>query len=363
MGGSPGIKGAPMSTYRSSDEYADLRKRVATFTGDAPVFTRADIRAAGVDESAIKPLLRRGCWVRLHHGVYVDATQLADATPERLDLLNCAAAQRALPVTALAYGPTAAIAHGLPVDRALLGNVHLLREPGHDARALSRRITSPIHLANVHLHAHRLPADPTTVGGVLSVDLAQAAATTALFSTEDWAVVTMDAAAWRRPDVLPSLTEIAGLIAHVKGAGTLAAAVDLVRAGAQTPLETLSRLRLIRCGIEEPQLQVTLRAGGSVIAVVDMLWPERRVVGEADGLLKYADRDSLVAEKVREDRIRDLGFRVVRWTWDEIMSTPQEVARRIQRASVEGRSRRRDVRGTDGRIGSAEGVRLFGRPA
>jgi hypothetical protein len=118
-----------MSTYRSSDEYADLRKRVAAFTGDAPVFTRADIRAAGVDESAIKPLLRRGCWVRLHHGVYVDATQLADATPERLDLLSCAAAQRALPVTALAYGPTAAIAHGLPVDRVLLGTVHLLREP------------------------------------------------------------------------------------------------------------------------------------------------------------------------------------------------------------------------------------------
>jgi hypothetical protein len=198
---------------------------------------------------------------------------------------------------------------------------------------------------------------------VLSVDLAQAAATTALFSKEDWAVVTMDAAAWRRPDVLPALTEIAGLLAHVKGAGTLATAVALVRTGAQTPLETLSRLRLTGCGIEEPQLQVPLRSGGSVIAIVDMLWPERGVVGEADGLLKYADRDSLVAEKIREDRIRDLGFRVVRWTWDEIMSTPQEVARRIQRASVEGRSRRRDTRGTDGRIDSAEGVRLFGRPA
>ena len=59
---------------------------------------------------------------------------------------------------------------------------------------------------------------------------------------------------------------------------------------------------------------------------VDFGWPELRTVGEFDGLWKYGrllrpgeePADVVVAEKLREDEIRDLDLRVVRWTWPDL---------------------------------------------
>ena len=59
----------------------------------------------------------------------------------------------------------------------------------------------------------------------------------------------------------------------------------------------------------------------------DFGWPERGVVGEFDGLVKYGRgrttvdedmADVVWREKQREDRIRETGLGVVRWTWPEI---------------------------------------------
>jgi hypothetical protein len=41
--------------------------------------------------------------------------------------------------------------------------------------------------------------------------------------------------------------------------------------------------------------------------------------------------DVVFAEKRREDALRDLGFQVVRWTWDELWPF-DEVVERIRRA-------------------------------
>ena len=64
----------------------------------------------------------------------------------------------------------------------------------------------------------------------------------------------------------------------------------------------------------------------------DFAWPGHRVIGEADGLLKYADRRDLLAEKQREDDLRRAGWVVVRWTWAEITRTPRLVVTRLRRA-------------------------------
>jgi hypothetical protein len=64
-----------------------------------------------------------------------------------------------------------------------------------------------------------------------------------------------------------------------------------------------------------------------LIGFADFAWPG--VVGECDGRLKYADRDVLWAEKRREDRIRALGLRVIRWGWDDAWARPGWLCRRI----------------------------------
>jgi very-short-patch-repair endonuclease len=49
-----------------------------------------------------------------------------------------------------------------------------------------------------------------------------------------------------------------------------------------------------------------------------MLWPEARLILEADGLGKYTAAE-LRREKRRELRLRALGYRVERVGWDDIV--------------------------------------------
>lgn len=71
----------------------------------------------------------------------------------------------------------------------------------------------------------------------------------------------------------------------------------------------------------------------------DFAWLERRTVGEFDGEVKYGRflrpgetiEEAVLREKLREDAIRDQGWQVVRWTWDDLW-TPQVIEDRILRA-------------------------------
>ena len=79
-------------------------------------------------------------------------------------------------------------------------------------------------------------------------------------------------------------------------------------------------------GLPRPQLQVPFAdVHGRIRARVDMLIG--RVVGEADGALKYADPAAIFAEKQREDWLRDIHrVEVVRWVPAE-MRAPQAAPR------------------------------------
>ena len=71
-----------------------------------------------------------------------------------------------------------------------------------------------------------------------------------------------------------------------------------------------------------------------------------RTFGEFDGSVKYGrlrrpgeePEDAVFREKVREDRVRDLGSEVVRWIWSDLQQ-PQALADRLQRALTRGRRR------------------------
>jgi very-short-patch-repair endonuclease len=67
-------------------------------------------------------------------------------------------------------------------------------------------------------------------------------------------------------------------------------------------------------------------ADGRLVARVDFLWPGQRTVGEFDGKIKYGRLlkpgqsldEVLYDEKLREDALRDLGWQVVRWRWQDL---------------------------------------------
>ena len=79
--------------------------------------------------------------------------------------------------------------------------------------------------------------------------------------------------------------------------------------------------------------QVDIRDAAGFVGRVDFL-VEGRIVLEFDGLSKYAGadgREALAREKTREDRLRALGFEVVRLTWSDL-DRPEQVAQLVRKA-------------------------------
>ena len=98
------------------------------------------------------------------------------------------------------------------------------------------------------------------------------------------------------------------------------------------------RVLIARFQVPTPVLQWEVPTRGRADRT-DFAWPEQRTVGEFDGRIKYGRLlrpgqragDVVFAEKLREDAIRDAGFRVVRWVWDELDGF-SDVVERLRRA-------------------------------
>jgi hypothetical protein len=327
-----------MTPSRRELEHIAIRQRVHDHAEPHHgIFRRADLDALQIDHGVIRFFLKHGWWTRLHHGVYIDSDVLANATDpiQRVRILSTAALA-ALPGPAYAFGPSAGGLHGLAVDRYLLQGISIVRPRDTDQRALHRKVTAVSELGEISVHRHAIdPAATTEIDGIPVVDRRTAAITTAARSDLMWAVATLDSLLW--DDHMPP-DELAACIdpwRGLRGIGIVRQAAKLARHGAQTPLESISRLRLVSSGIPEPLLQFAVYDPDGLIGYADMAWPDLKVIGEADGLLKYQDRSDLIAEKAREDRMRDQGWIVVRWTWDEILRTPHVVVARIRRAMAE----------------------------
>lgn len=107
--------------------------------------------------------------------------------------------------------------------------------------------------------------------------------------------------------------------------------VELASPLSESALESLARLMIVDAGLPAPELQVRIPTAGGTFRV-DGLWRRRRVVFEADGMVKYAATDALTLEKRRQEYIERAGFRVVRLTWDDVTRDPIESVARLRRA-------------------------------
>ncbi|KGN38879.1 type IV toxin-antitoxin system AbiEi family antitoxin domain-containing protein [Knoellia subterranea] len=99
--------------------------------------------------------------------------------------------------------------------------------------------------------------------------------------------------------------------------------------------ETRLAILALAAGIRlVPQVQI-LDIDGEVVARVDFVVEGTKVIVEFDGKVKYTDGglDALFAEKRREDRLRRLGYTVVRVTWADLQS-PARVVAWIQSAAA-----------------------------
>lgn len=299
--------------------------------------TAADLAALGLSANEVSRLLRTTDLRRIRRGVYSNDPEPSDQIAGYREL--CLAVARVNPASVLSH-VSAAVLHGLPTFNHQYATVHLTRL---DGSAHGRRRPG--------LHIHRGALDAVDVGQVADARVtgpARTAVDLARTVSYERSVMVGDAAlhAGVRPaDLERLLLDARGL----KGIGAARRSVAFWDGRSDTPGESLSRIRLTAIGLAPPVLQLEVWIEEVLIARGDFGWPEEGVIGEFDGKIKYGramlkkgqtSGDAVFAEKRREDRLRDLGWEVVRWTWADL-SRPEEIRSRFDRAFLRARQRRR----------------------
>lgn len=117
---------------------------------------------------------------------------------------------------------------------------------------------------------------------------------------------------------------------HVRAARS---AADLVRAGAESPFETLLRLLILDAGLPEPECGFELRdGGGRWIGWFDLAWPRWRVIAEYDGDQHRTSTRQYERDISRFDRADEAGWKVVRVRQRGILVDRGTTRRRISEA-------------------------------
>ena len=248
---------------------------------------------------------------RVRRGAYTDAAAWTTSDEDRRHLVRAHAvtgAARTPPV--LSHG-SAAVVHGLPLVGRRDDRVHVVRGAADGGRSRG----------DVVRHTVEDVPDPVTVGGLLVTDVARTIVDLARADGVVAGVVAGDHALRLRVTTRAEVAaEVERLRPGARGRRRACDALRLLDGRSESPGESLSRVRMDEAGLPVPMLQHEVHDRVGFAGRVDFWWPDHGVVGEFDGRSKYgatgtAAADAVWREKLREDRLRASGARVVRWTW------------------------------------------------
>lgn len=292
------------------------------------VFSTATASRFGLDAAALRRLARTGACSRLRPGWYAVGPLSDDR--HRWQLLVPTARQEYAGRAVLSHD-AALLTLGLPTFRPVTSRVDLTWVDPQ----------TPAHLGR-WVRLHQCPTGLRLDGSAPTVPTALAVAQSGLRSRR--ALLVAGDAALRAEAVTRAQVDaaLAALDGH-RGIVAARAAARRLEPLHESPGESLTAWLLHQLGHRlVPQYEVPgserLTASGRPYRV-DFLVEGSRVVVEFDGRVKYTDRDVLFAEKQREDRIRSLGYEVVRLTWADL-SRPERV-RALLEAALARSGRRR----------------------
>lgn len=291
-----------------------------TTVSKLPLLRSRLVGSEGFSDHHLREMVEVGGWERLRQGVFLPDGADVYAEQRHRWLVAGTVARLAPSTDAVVSHASAAVLHGLPVWGLDLSRVHLTR-PGRAGVNSTRW---------VHPHRAQLTdAELIAVDGITVTTVARTVLDVARSAPFTQSVVVADAALNSRAttaDELAAVLEVARGRGSARGAARVIAFADGL---SESPGESRSRVLFAGAGFPAPALQVgLLDSSGAFVGRVDFDFDELRTVGEFDGLGKYTTllrpgedpADVVVAEKIREDRIRDTGRQVVRWTSKDLAS-------------------------------------------
>ena len=289
--------------------------------------THVQLRRTGLTTSEIETRIRNGKLARLRRGIYaLPGTPTPEDHHRRLIHAGITAVTDSNVVSHVSAG----VLHDLPVPRKQLELVTMTRmTPGHGEHSDRMRV-------------RRTALDPdevTVLDGLRVTTLARTVFDLARSLPFEWGVMACDAALRRGLDSA-ALEWSTRRHPRLRGAPRARQVIRFGDPRSESPAESLSRVQIARACLPAPELQYEVfDSDGAFVARSDFAWPELLLIGEVDGKAKYGSllrsgqdpADAIMAEKRREESIRQQGFWIVRWDWD-MAWRPDELATLLRRA-------------------------------
>ena len=302
-------------------------------------FTAADVHRS---HEFLHRAIRDGIITRLRRGVYIATTAVPDDAAGQ-HLLQAMALQRST-VGLVASHETAALGLGLRTpsdfapDRAEPRFVKA-PQPGDRSTKRPRCALRPIPRG----HITTLPSGLTVTSAArTAVDIAAEQSLPEALVTVDHVlrIHTVELIGERRirqgvpvrvGQAAMEPMYIAAEVATPRGRrGRVAQTLAVANPARESATESLSAGYFFASDLPQPNIQFPIMTDEEVF-YADFAWPEFGVIGESDGLGKYQGEE-VARERDREEKLRELGWVVVRWLYRDIVRRPGWVIEMVRRA-------------------------------
>lgn len=294
---------------------------------------REHLLGHGWTDAEIQRLIRSKAWTRLARGRYSDS-DLAVLSPEERHAIRAVARRsRFTNPDIVVSHVSAAILHGMPVSRGVLDKVCLTRSQTGGARTTKEVCVRTSQLDE--MDRAEVDAIPVTSVARTLIDLGRHYDTVTT-------VVAADHALRREP---ATAGEVIAAVLRMGSAPRLPRArraLEQVDGLAESVGESRQHL-ILRPVFPTYTTQVDVYdEAGRLVGRADGALLEAGVLVEFDGAVKYGRfrregesvGDAVAREKKREDRLRALGWLVVRFTWDELFN-PAAMITKVRRAMAQ----------------------------
>lgn len=275
------------------------------------IFTRQDALGVGLSDEVLNAALRRGLITRICRGAY---TVPGTWTREEHRHLLAKAALHTYP-DAVLIGATAVAAHGIPLFEVPVVPTDIARPIIREART-------------EHLRIRPLRHGVVETSWGPATDLATGLVQMTMDHGITAGVASIDAALQWQETTTQTLEAAYELVRRWPLSSRVRCALEWADGDAESLGESVTRVILRAAGWQVVSQVPIVDRHGEFVARVDLGIEGTRVLIEFDGKVKYADggADALFREKKREDRLRALGYVIVRVTWADLFHAQRIVA-------------------------------------
>ncbi len=277
------------------------------------VIALAQLVALGLSPSAVRSRVAQGRLHRLHSGVYA---LVAPALLTRSSRFMAAV---------LACGDGAVLSHRCA---AALHELRLRPRARIDVTAPGSRGKDRRGIG-VHSAATLLPRDTITIDNIPTTTLARTLLDVAEDASRREVERALDAAEQRRALDMNAIGDVLARAAGRRGAALLTRVLDEHALGCTITRNDLEEafLRICRSTGQAPDAVnawIAFPDGGG--AEADFLWRAQRLIVEVDGRDVHTTRRAFEADRRRDQRLATLGYRVIRFTWRQVIHERHDVA-------------------------------------